>query len=129
MKSMTAHNPIDVAWCAGVFEGHGSIGVLYTGPPDHITARISLYLHGEEDVIDRFLAIAGGVITGHGGNERASKTWWTSSSETHAHELLTMFWPYLSEAKVNQATQAGFGSKDCDHDHINPQPLGVSNVR
>jgi hypothetical protein len=94
---------VDIAWCAGVFEGRGSFGTFY----DEGKARFQMYINAPKDVVDRFHAIVGGHIR-HEAEEKISRDrweWWTSGNAT---ETMTLFWPYLSEKHIQRARMAGF---------------------
>jgi hypothetical protein len=101
---MTA-NEIDIAWCAGVFEGRGSFGTFYEN--EGRTKRIQMYFNAQKDLVERFAAIMGGTIRFEAkeGYSRETWKWWsTDDSDT----CIRLFWPYLSDRMIQRARMGGF---------------------
>lgn len=102
---------VDVAWCAGVFEGRGSFGTFY----ENGSKRFQMYINAGKDVVDRFHAIMGGHVQMEA-QERFSNQRWKWWNADDPDRVMRLFWPYLSQFHIDRALMSGFKSEGEDND-------------
>lgn len=94
---------VDLAWCAGLFDGEGSTSVLKTQRDKYSYIRLSLS-QKDRRVLDKFKTIMS-----------FGKIYKATKREIHSYdvykqeeviEVLNKMWPYLSEIKKLQAIKA-----------------------
>lgn len=91
-------NREDLAWCAGLFEGEGTISTRLTGKKDRgLVAKIKM---ADEDVLRRFyLIVKVGNVTGpykcDGAGKKPLWVWQTGSFEG-AQAVMAFLWPWLN---------------------------------
>ena len=105
-----------MAWCAGLYEGEGSVCLLKSRKTRTIRMAIG---STDRDVLESFQQIVGGNLGGPY-KSQGSKTpghykeiWhWSTSRVDLVREILGKFEPYLSQRRKDQAAAAlaGYGN-------------------
>ena len=94
---------VDLAWCAGLFDGEGSTSVLKAQRDKYSYIRLSVS-QKDNRVLQKFQSIVGY------GKIYKSKTRNIHSFDVYIQEqviaVLNKLWPYLSEVKKEQAIKA-----------------------
>lgn len=92
----------DIAWCAGFYEGEGTL--VFTGK--HLEFKITQV---EREPLDKFASIMGGVrVLGPYKNGRSDKKIYSMNGYV-AHDIKIIYeamLPWLSERRVEQAEKA-----------------------
>lgn len=98
---MATNEQIELAWAAGFFDGEGTTsGLIYMNPQSrHFTLSVAQV---ELQPLERFRKAVGGMGTIYW-RERIHCYAINGADAKHALDLL---WPYMSEPKRKQATQA-----------------------
>jgi hypothetical protein len=103
----------DIAWAAGLFEGEGCFYLGRTmsngGRYENLYAKATV-TSTDEDVIRKFHSFLGfGQVTGptpdHRGKNRKVRWTWETGKWKYFQEVVTMFWPFLSERRKDKAAE------------------------
>ena len=93
---------LELAWAAGLFDGEGSTSVLKTQRDRYTYLRMSVS-QKDRRVLDRFTKAVGvGKVYF---NKRGMHSW-DCFRQDQVYNVLDLLWPYLSDAKKEQATAA-----------------------
>jgi hypothetical protein len=102
-------DPLDLAWCAGFFDGEGStIARTFAGRPGYRQLTVNVPQagrHGVPEVLLRFQRsmLGMGAI---GGPNKSGMYCWRVFGREPARLTLDLMWPYLGETKRRQARAA-----------------------
>ena len=97
----------ELAWAAGFFDGEGHT----RGKPGANNTKCCELQVGQKttECLSRLMKAVGGVGTIGGPYHRKYPVYfWYLTRTSDVDKTLTLLWPYLSSAKKNQATCAGF---------------------
>jgi hypothetical protein len=110
MRFMSA-NEIGLAWAAGFFDGEGCTSTR-VGGNGKTYLRVSI---GQKDrrALDRFAVTVGGCKV-YGPSVRGIHQIMLGDSD--ARRVLNLLWPYMSEAKKEQAESKGYFNVEELHD-------------
>jgi hypothetical protein len=94
---------VDHAWCAGLFDGEGTTSVLRAQRDKYAYLRMSV-AQKDRKVLDKFRDIVGvGTVYSHKTRIMHSLDIYKKADVDYCLDVL---WPYLSEAKKDQANKA-----------------------
>jgi hypothetical protein len=99
-------NSLEIAWCAGIFEGEGYIYRCSARPG---TIRLGVKMT-DADVLSRYAAIMEGKIAGPydpGGGRKLAYVW-SDARQKHVIVILDAFWSYLGERRRARAIELGY---------------------
>jgi hypothetical protein len=107
---------IELAWAAGLYDGEGSAYIVSKKAPN--TPGLSVWQSYRPDVLHRFAAATGGLLTVYGPygsptNPRRGPKWRCSTAGfEQVQAIAALLWPYLSAPKKEQLKQVLLKARD-----------------
>lgn len=99
---MTAPTAVEIAWAAGIFEGEGSISIVWLPRGGYPILKVTMT---DLDVMQRFAAVTGIALAGpYAGTNKPF--WAAQANGKRAVGIAQTFFPFLGERRREQVRKA-----------------------